>query len=88
MNIYTERQGILVTEKGAIHLRHDGALREVKSATPSSGDASNAFNLWAVEFTDGTKASIGQPTMGAALTRRMMECPASVIGLAQHPAHP
>lgn len=78
---FTEREGILVDAAGKISLRHDGQLRPIAAAVPllpaKADDPDPAH--WAVRFEDGTTATIGRPIMKAALMRRMMECPMSVL---------
>lgn len=75
MSYYTEREGILVARDGTISLRHEGQLRQILSACPAppAKPDDDDPTHWQVRFTDDTRATIGRPTMQAALVRRQYE---------------
>lgn len=78
---YTEREGILVDREGNISLRHQGLLRKIAHAQPAppAKPTDTDPSFWYVHFTDNTTAVIGRPIMGAALMRRLYECPGEVV---------
>lgn len=81
MSNFVEREGILITEKGTVHIRHEGKLLKIldaKEIHPKKKGGRVVF--WEVEFEGGVKAkNVSNITMSAALARRAMECSIEVI---------